>query len=161
MINKKGLWFVSLFSLILVLSIYYITMPSELLLSTSNYIKKDDIEVKEGNLITALKVENDDKVEKEMNDLRLVLNDETASIDAKNKAFDKLKQINLVRAEEEELEKLIKINYNLDSYIKIDNKNINVIALKENHDVSLANSIMRDIQSNYDESKYIVVKFQN
>ena len=31
MINKKSLWFVTLFSLILVLSVYYITMPSELL----------------------------------------------------------------------------------------------------------------------------------
>ena len=34
MINKKSLWFLTLFSLILVLSIYYITMPSELLLTT-------------------------------------------------------------------------------------------------------------------------------
>ena len=35
MINKKSLWFLTLFSLILVLSIYYITMPSELLLTPS------------------------------------------------------------------------------------------------------------------------------
>ena len=34
MINKKNLWFLTLFSLILVLSIYYITMPSELLMTT-------------------------------------------------------------------------------------------------------------------------------
>ena len=90
MINKKGLWFVSLFSLILVLSIYYITMPSELLLSTSNYIKKDDIEVKEGNLITALKVENDDKVEKEMNDL-----EKNAIIKWKNEFKSKYPLINI------------------------------------------------------------------
>ena len=31
MVNKQGLWFLTLFSLILVLSVYYITMPSELL----------------------------------------------------------------------------------------------------------------------------------
>ena len=29
MINKQKLWFLTLFSLILVLSIYYITMPKE------------------------------------------------------------------------------------------------------------------------------------
>ena len=34
MINKKSVWFLTLFSLILVLSIYYITMPSEMLLTT-------------------------------------------------------------------------------------------------------------------------------
>ena len=33
MINKQNLWFLTLFSLILVLSVYYITMPSELLLN--------------------------------------------------------------------------------------------------------------------------------
>ena len=36
MINKKSLWFLTLFSLILVLSVYYITMPSDLLLTTNN-----------------------------------------------------------------------------------------------------------------------------
>ena len=41
MINKKSLWFLTLFSLILVLSIYYITMPSELLLTTSTTENKD------------------------------------------------------------------------------------------------------------------------
>ena len=35
MINKKNLWFVTLFSLILVLSVYYITMPSELLMTNN------------------------------------------------------------------------------------------------------------------------------
>ena len=31
MINKQNLWFLTLFSLILVLSVYYITMPNDLL----------------------------------------------------------------------------------------------------------------------------------
>ena len=33
MINKQKLWFLTLFSLILVLSVYYITMPDNLLKS--------------------------------------------------------------------------------------------------------------------------------
>ena len=33
MINKKNLWFLTLFSLVLVLSVYYVTMPSELLVT--------------------------------------------------------------------------------------------------------------------------------
>ena len=40
MINKKSLWFLTIFSLILVLSIYYITMPSELLLNNKTEIKE-------------------------------------------------------------------------------------------------------------------------
>ena len=38
MINKKNLWFLTLFSLILVLSIYYITMPNELLITNNDEI---------------------------------------------------------------------------------------------------------------------------
>ena len=47
MINKKSLWFLTLFSLILVLSVYYITMPSELLitnLSTEKTVPTVNIE---------------------------------------------------------------------------------------------------------------------
>ena len=36
MINKKSLWFLTLFSLILVLSVYYVTMPNELLLTNNS-----------------------------------------------------------------------------------------------------------------------------
>ena len=35
MINKQNLWFLTLFCLILVLSVYYVTMPSELLLTNA------------------------------------------------------------------------------------------------------------------------------
>ena len=45
MINKKSIWFLTLFSLILVLSVYYITMPSELLLNTNaNYTDNENNE---------------------------------------------------------------------------------------------------------------------
>ena len=42
MINKKSLWFLTLFSLILVLSVYYITMPSDLLLTTNNVSNSEE-----------------------------------------------------------------------------------------------------------------------
>ena len=43
MINKKNLWFLTLFSLVLVLSVYYITMPTELLMTNnSESIEKDN-----------------------------------------------------------------------------------------------------------------------
>ena len=45
-INKQGLIFLTLTSLILVLSVYYVTMPNELLLTTnSSYVKKDSEQV--------------------------------------------------------------------------------------------------------------------
>ena len=61
MIKKKNLWFLTLFSLVLVLSIYYVTMPNELLL-TSNGVEDGNndkqLNVKESSIISALKVED-------------------------------------------------------------------------------------------------------
>ena len=49
MINKEHLWFLTLFSLVLVLSIYYVTMPSDMLLS-NQVLKKKKKSVDEVNL---------------------------------------------------------------------------------------------------------------
>ena len=163
MINKKSIWFVTLFSLILVLSVYYITMPSELLLTNnSDYLNNTvNVEVKEDNILTALKVEENERIEQEMANLRLILNDDKATSEQKNEAFEKLKIINLIRGEEEKLVNKIKNVYNLDSYVNIDNDQIKVVTISNNHDKSLANSIIRTIQEEYKDKKYITVKFQN
>lgn len=171
MINKKSLWFLTLFSLILVLSIYYITMPSELLL-TSNTIEnttstkqkkvkeKSTTTVEEVDALSAMRVESDSKMNEELESLQVVLNDESKSADEKNNAYEKMKQINNNRAEEEALEKQIKKDFELSSYIKIDGNNIKVVVNSTEHDTTLANKIMRSIQNNYDTNKYITVQFQ-
>ena len=73
---------------------------------------------------------------------------------------EKIKELNDVRGEEEKLETQIKENYKLDSFIKIKDNQIQVTINSSEHSESLANNIMRTIQSNYDGSKYITVKFQ-
>lgn len=173
MINKKSLWFFTLFSLILVLSIYYITMPSELLLNNSSEInqkknnkndeKQDDqvtVNVKESDLLVALRVESDSEIQSEIEDLKTVLTNEKSTADEKNQAYEKIKSINNTRSEEENLEKKIKDEFSLNSFIKIDEDQIKVTVESEKHDTNLANKIMRSIQNNYDTSKYISVKFQ-
>ena len=163
MINKKSLWFVTLFSLILVLSAYYITMPSELLVTNNGEYLYDSssIDIKQGNILTALKVEEDDKVNKEIESLRLVLNDDKTSSEEKNSAFEKLKNINLIRGEEEKLVNKIKSNLNLDSYVGIEDDKIKVVILSNEHSNNLANNVIRTIQEEYSNEKYITVKFQS
>ena len=170
MINKKSLWFLTLFCLILVLSIYYITMPSELLLnSKDNSIKKEDVDnsndqvtvnIEESDLLVALRVEADSEMESEIESLKTVLTDDKTSTDDKNKAYEKIKVLNNNRSEEENLEKKIKDEFNLNSFIKIEDDQINVTIESDVHDNSLANKIMRSIQSNYESSKYVSIKFQ-
>ena len=118
MINKKSLWFLTLFSLILVLSIYYITMPSELLLTTGTNVKTENeskeatIKIEESDLLVALRVESDEEMSKEIEELQSVLNNSNSSTEEKNKAYEKIKDLNSIRGEEEKLETQIKTNIN-------------------------------------------------
>lgn len=163
MINKQNLWFLTLFCLILVLSVYYVTMPSELLLTNSNL--KDDISepivnVNESEILTALRVESDNQMQDELADLRFVLTNIESTIDEKNEAFNKMKELNKNRGEEETLQTEIKDKFNLKTFVKINGDQIRVVVDSKEHDEVLANNIMRIIQEKYDEKKYISVKFQ-
>ncbi len=173
MINKKSLWFLTLFSLILVLSVYYITMPSELLV-TGNKKKEAEvakvnkteekneasIEIEESEILTALRVEADEQMKQDMEDLQIVLTSVEATSEEKNVAYEKLKLLNMTRGEEEKLEKKIKEKFNLESFVKIDNDQIRVVVSSEKHDTTIANNIMRSVQEEYKTKKYVSVKFQ-
>ncbi len=175
MINKKNLWFLTLFSLILVLSVYYITMPSELLLnngylseipvSTDN--KSDDsgdndvsVSIEESEILVALRVEAEEQMLSEIEELKSVLTDVESTVEEKNNAFEKMKSINMSKSEEEKLEKIIKEKYNLEAFVKKDGDQIRIVVASNKHDTTLANNIMRSIQENYQDKMYISVKFQ-
>lgn len=164
MINKKSAWFLTLFSLILVLSVYYITMPPELLIAQPNNINKEEISpvvnVEESSILVALRVESDEELDNEINKLKKIVSNSESTIEEKNKAFEKIKDLNNTRSIEETLEKLIKTEYKLNSFIKIKENNIEVIVNSSEHNMELANQIMRIIQAEFDTSKNISVKFQ-
>ena len=170
MINKKNLWFLTLFSLILVLSVYYITMPSELLMTTNNdyttevsnneETSEPVVNVEESNILTALRIEAEEQVSSQLEELQAILVNADASPEEKNLAYEKIKNINNIRTEEEKLENEINETFNLKSFVKINGDQIRVVISSDKHDNELANNIIRKIQENYEQNKYISVKFQ-
>ena len=156
MINKRSLWFLTLFSLILVLSVYYITMPNEVL--TDDRLNE---EIKEVDLLTALRVESDNKISIEMEELKKIMNDLNVTVDERNNAFEQMKSLNITRGEEEKLENKVKEKYKIDSFIKITGNQIRVIITGNKHDNVLANNIMRTIQEEYENQMYISIKLIN
>lgn len=154
MITKRNIWFMTLFSLIIALSVYYVTIPSDNI--NNSYVIKSE----EGTILTSLRVESDKEMESMMNDLRFILSNVESSNEEKSNAYDKLKELNITRGLEEKLEEMIKKNYSLDSFVKIDGENIRVVVLCDKHDKAKADSIMKSIQGNFDSSKYISVKFE-
>ena len=97
MINKKNLWFLTLFSLVLVLSIYYITMPNELLQSvskTSDEQNKKEVSIEQSSIIETMKIESTEEVNAKISELQEKLTDLTISTEEKNKVYEQIKTIN-------------------------------------------------------------------
>lgn len=169
MINKKSIWFLTLFSLILVLSVYYVTMPSELLLAnnsdyTSNISEEEEnntptVEVNESSVLVALRVEAEEQMLDKMEELKSIINDTSKSVEEKNEAYEKMKSLNITRGEEEKIEKQISDTYQLKTFVKVDNNQIRVVVDSKEHSAELANNIIRTVQSNYGNQMYISVKF--
>ena len=163
MIDKKNLWFLTLFSLVLVLSIYYVTMPSEVFKDTDKKVEEtteNTVEVEESSVISALKVEDDTEVMSKINELKGKLTNKEISTDEKNSVFEELKLINKNSSKEETLETKIKGLCNCENFVKIDGDNVRVVLDSKDASTSSANNIMREVQKEFDEKMYISVKFQ-
>ena len=75
MINKQSLWFLTLFSIILVLAVYYVSMPN---INLSKLVDVDDntqatISIEESDALAALRVQNDEEVLAHMDELQSIL----------------------------------------------------------------------------------------
>lgn len=171
MINKQSLWFLTLFSLILVLSVYYITMPNELLLTNNNQYNEtvqnnedgshnSTVTIEESELLVAMRVSLEEERMNMITELKEQLTNSDTTVEEKNNAYEQLRYLNQIQGTEENLEQKIKKNFNLDSFVKIDNNQIEVVVVAKEHDNVLANNIMRSIQEEYQEKMYITVKFE-
>lgn len=164
MINKQGLWFVTLFSLILVLGIYYVTVKDDQNLLAVASTKTDEtgevVETNESSVLVSLRVKDEEEMLAEMESLQTILLDNEASLQEKNDAYNSLQTLNANKGREESLEKKLKEKFNLESFIKIKNDQISVTVASKEHNNTLANNIIRAIQDEYDTKMYIVVKFQ-
>ncbi|MBR3523492.1 MAG: SpoIIIAH-like family protein [Bacilli bacterium] len=160
MINKNGVWFVTLFSLVLVLSIYYITMPTELLITKEKDKVLPTVKVEESDSLLALRVSKNTAIDEEIDSLKKIISNSDATIEDKNNAFERIQQLNKVRSEENTLEDKIKTKYKYNSIVKIDGNDISVTVKSDDNSNEIANNIMRLIQENYEIKKNITVKFQ-
>lgn len=172
--NKQNLWFLTLFSLILVLSVYYVTMPNDLIFSnnskpiakevnTDDNTNKEEVSVviEESESVIAYNETLEDTRNKQISELETVMLDTKKTTDEKNEAYEQIKYLNELTGKEEKIEKKIKETYKIDSFVEINNSSVKVVAAKKEHDISLANKIMETIQTEFENKMYITVKFES
>ena len=162
MISKQNLWFLTLFTLILVLSVYYITMPNDLLKSNDVEVTEKSVEtIEEVSSLVAMRVSLEEERQASINDLQEQLVSDVLGSEEKNNVYEQLKYLNEIQGKEEDIEKKIKKEYKVDCFVKIDNSKAEVVCVSKKHDNTLANNIMRLIQGDYKNKMFVTVKFQD
>lgn len=166
--NKKNLWFLTLFSLVLVLSIYYVTMPEDLLKAATTNVNiatpnEDDIKVDitESNIISALKVEDISATNDKLTELQEQLTDINISTEEKNIAYEQIQTIYTNSGLEETIEKKIENTYQCQNFTKIDSSTVKVVVDNCENSIELANDIMRLVQGQFTNKMYISVQFES
>lgn len=159
--NKKNLIYVSLISLILILGIYYISIPNNMIETVEPTISEsiDNTSTDEISSLVGLRVENEEMVIAKLEDLQNTITDTSKTMEEKNIAYEQLKNLNQLKGKQEEIEKLIKKEFNFDSFVKINEDQINIVISNNNHNKELANNIIKKVQSMFKEKKYITIKF--
>ena len=161
MISKQNLWFLTLFSLILVLSVYYITMPNDLFKDVSESKEEEIVTtIEEVDSLLAMRVSLEEERQTSIDALQEQLVSDVLGTEEKNNIYEQLKYLNEIQSREETLEKTIKKEYGINCFIKIDNSNAEVVCVAKDHDSKLANNIMRLIQNEYKNKMFVTVKFQ-
>ena len=161
MINKQSIWFTFLFSIILVLSIFYVTMNENDLKDFIEPIDTNDttLVVNESTEIVSLRIQNDEEVLETINNLQDIILSETSDLSAKNDAYNDLLLISSNKTDQQKLEKIIKDECQSEAFVKINGGNVTIVIDKDEHDYELANKIIRRINQEFDEPKYVTVKF--
>lgn len=168
MINKQGLIFLTLTSLILVLSVYYVTMPTELLLTTNSLytneekeetVSNEKVEIQNSNTISAMKSLLSDERKAIVDELNNKLINKELSFEEKNNAYEEIQVINKLEMMEEDIESIIKKEFKLDNFVKVKDDIIEITVNSKNHNTELAAKIMSSIENKYN-NMYISVSFK-
>lgn len=163
MINKQNLWFVTLFSLILILGIYYVSIDDDVvnsLKSQGTSEAAEVMEITESDVLVSLEVEDDEEKQTLLEEYQDILLDSNATAEEKNVAYEEIQKLNNNIGMEEKLKEKIKTIFKVNSFIKIKDNSISVTIAENKHDKTSANNIIRSIQEEYDEEMYITVKYQ-
>lgn len=161
--NKQNLWFITLFSIVLILSIYYISIPNNLLeeyTNSSGDSNNTSEVVNESSILVSLRVQDDEETLNTINELNTILLDKNKSNEEKNTAYESLKSINETKGLEEQIETMLKDEFKYDSFVKISKDQINIVISSGEHNKDIANNIIKKVQSMYNTKKYITIKFQ-
>ena len=149
--NKQAFTFLTLFSLILVLSIYYIMLPP--------VQDKEPVSKTQLSTIQQLQVQLDKKREDIINKNNQILAKESSTSDSINEALETISETkSLAEKEKTIISQLKELNYK-EVYVEIDNETIKITALKKDANQKDASLIINKVLGIVGENYQVEVKF--
>lgn len=180
LLKKQTVWLLTMLSLVVVLSVYYITSPeqkSNELAAVKQEAKADqkgtktDTEAKDTDTIIS-QVAGDEEFEA----LRLKLQDERSELkeqlnavvattdlpaDERSEAIDQMQKLNEIAQKEEMLETLIKAMDYEDALVRADGSTVKIIVKSDKESSkSEANAIIQMVKKEIGETNFVAVEFQ-
>lgn len=148
--NKQAFTFLTLFSLILVLSIYYIMLPP---------ISNEETVTNTQTTIQQLQNQLDQKREDIISKNNEIIAKESSTSDSINEALETISETkNLGEKEKSIVAKVKELGYQ-DAYVEIENKTIKVTVLKKDATQSDASKVIKEILNLVGDNYQVEVKF--
>ncbi|MFK9093229.1 SpoIIIAH-like family protein [Bacillus salipaludis] len=179
LLKKQTVWLLTMLSLVVVLSVYYITSPEQKnndLAAVQQKGKdqnqgKTKTEAKDGKTVVSsvagdsafeeLRMKLEDLRSEHQEELTTQLASTDLSADERSKVKDQMNKLNKVAQSEELLETFIKTMGFDDVLVRADGPKVIVtVKSKKKPSASEANKIMLEVKKEIDETNYVAVEYQ-
>lgn len=180
LLKKQTVWLLTMLSLVVVLSVYYITSPEQTGsdLAAVQEEKKEQKQTKADNQaktgeedtivsevagdeeFEALRLKKDEQRSELKEELNAVVASTDLPADERSKAIDQMQKLNQTAQKEEMLETLIRASGYEDALVRADGKTVRItVKSNKEHSKSAANDIIKLVKKEIGETNYVAVEF--
>jgi stage III sporulation protein AH len=182
MLKKQTVWLLTMLSLVVVLSVYYVTTPEgtnenvafvnqtkEKTTETNGNTKVTVEETEDGkvtsgiasdDLFTALRLQIEDERSKLREELNAIVASAEATAEEKSEALDKIQKLADISEKEAVLETLIKSKGYEEVLVRVDGEEVKVTVKAKEHSKQAANEIIQLVAKEVGEAQDVAVEFQ-
>jgi stage III sporulation protein AH len=184
LLKKQTVWLLTMLSLVVVLSVYYITSPEQkgndmaaveqkakqqIASKTAQTNQKTDAKNNNAVVTTVagdgafdeLRMQLEDERSKEKAQLEAEVASTDLPADKLSEAYDQMQKLSETAQKEEVLETLIKTMGYDDALVRADGEKVNItVKSKKKHSPSAANDIIQLVKKEIGETNYVAVEFQ-
>jgi stage III sporulation protein AH len=187
MLKKQTVWLLTMLSLVVVLSVYYVTAPKDMndniaFTSHENVTKQkesdkdqadvavEEMETKDGkvtsgissdDVFTALRMQIEDERSRLRDQLNAIVASANATAQQKSEALDKIEKLQALAEKEATLETLIKSKGGYeDVLVRAEDDKVRVTIKAKKHSRKSANEVIHMVKNEIPEANFVTVEFQ-